>query len=124
MDKDYYKIIGLTSTATVEDIKKAYRALAMKYHPDRNNDDPECEERLKEINEAYRIIGNDEKRRLYDFFRQRNGPDAHRNHDLEEFFAGNVSTIFQQAFGMQRRGGCNGRGMGMGMGCRRWKWKP
>mgnify|MGYP001197157556 CR=1 FL=1 len=120
MDKDYYKIIGLTNTASVEEIKKAYRALAMKYHPDRNENDPECEERLKAINEAYQVLGNDEKRRLYDFFRQRNsGSDARRDHDLDEFFAGNVSTFFQQAFGMQRRGGCNGRGMG----CRRWKWK-
>jgi DnaJ-class molecular chaperone len=121
MDKDYYKIIGLTNTAGVEEIKKAYRALAMKYHPDRNKDDPACEERLKEINEAYRVLGNDEKRRLYDFFRQSNSGSATlRNHNLDEIFASGVSSLFREAFG--RRGACHGRGMGMG--CRRWKWKP
>lgn len=113
MDKDYYKIIGLTHEAGAEEIKKAYRTLAMKYHPDRNSNDPECEERLKEINAAYQVLGNEEKRRLYDFFLQRSpGPDGARIHDLDEIFA------FRNPFGM-RRGGCRGRGMGMG--CRRWK---
>lgn len=113
MDKDYYKIIGLTQEASPEEIKKAYRALAMRYHPDRNRNDPECEERLKEINEAYQVLGNEGKRRLYDVLLQRrSGSDAARIHDLDAIFA------FQQAFGM-RRGGCKGRGMGMG--CRRWK---
>lgn len=113
MAKDYYEIIGLTKEAGPEEIKKAYRALAMKYPPDRNSNDPECEERLKEINEAYQVFGNEEKRKFYDFLCQRSsGSDAVRIQDLHDLFA------FQQPFGM-RRGGCRGRGMGMG--CRWWK---
>lgn len=113
MDKDYYKIIGLTREAGQEEIRKAYHALAMKYHPDRNGDDPEGEERLKELNEAYRVLGNLEKRRLYDFYRRSSGADAVRIQDLDEVLA------FQKSFAV-RRGGCRGRGMGM-MGCRRRK---
>ena len=49
MVKDYYKVMGLTNEATADEVKKAYRRLAMKYHPDRNRNNPDCEERLKEI---------------------------------------------------------------------------
>lgn len=67
MTKDYYKILGLERSASDADIKKAYRRLAMKYHPDRNpGKEKEATERFKEINEAYGVLGDPEKRQQYD----------------------------------------------------------
>jgi len=64
--KDYYKILGVGEKATKEDIKKAYRKLAMKYHPDKNPGDKQAEERFKEINEANEVLSDTEKRAKYD----------------------------------------------------------
>lgn|SRR5574343_115993 len=64
--KDYYKILGVNKDATEEDIKKAYRQLALVHHPDKNNGDKESEERFKEISEAYEILKDTQKRRNYD----------------------------------------------------------
>lgn len=64
--KDYYKILGVPKTATADDIKKAYRKLAQQYHPDRNQDNKKAEEKFKEINEAYEVLGNAEQRSKYD----------------------------------------------------------
>lgn len=64
--RDYYEILGLAKGASEEDIKKAYRKLAMKYHPDRNPDNKEAEERFKEIKEAYEILSDSQKRAAYD----------------------------------------------------------
>jgi len=66
--KDYYKILGVDRNASAEEIKKAYRKLALKYHPDRNPDDKEAEEKFKEINEAYQVLSDPEKRAKYDQF--------------------------------------------------------
>ncbi len=65
---DYYKILGINRNATAEEIKKAFRKLAVKYHPDKNPGDKKAEERFKEINEAYDVLSNDEKRKKYDEF--------------------------------------------------------
>lgn len=64
--KDYYKILGVPRNASTEEIRKAYRKLAMQYHPDRNPDDKQAEERFKEINEAYQVLKDAQKRAHYD----------------------------------------------------------
>lgn len=64
--KDYYSILEIDRTASSEDIKKSYRKLSMKYHPDKNNGDIEAENRFKEINEAYSVLSNEEKKAEYD----------------------------------------------------------
>ncbi len=69
MSKDYYQTLGVTRNASDEEIKKAYRRLAMQYHPDRNpGREKWANEKFKEINEAYAVLGNPEKRRQYDQF--------------------------------------------------------
>lgn len=66
--EDLYQILGVEKSASAEDIKKAYRNLAFKYHPDRNNGDPLAEEKFKKINEAYSVLGDESKRRQYDMY--------------------------------------------------------
>lgn len=63
---DYYKILGVEKTASADDIKKAYRKLAFKYHPDRNQGDTDAEEKFKQVNEAYDVLGDEQKRKNYD----------------------------------------------------------
>ena len=64
--KDYYKVLGVSEDASEKEIKKAYKKLAIKYHPDKNPDDQVAEEKFKEINEAYEVLGDPEKRKKYD----------------------------------------------------------
>lgn len=68
MAKDYYDILGVTREASDDDIKKAFRKLALKYHPDRNPDDKGAEEKFKEINEAYQVLSDPQKKSQYDQF--------------------------------------------------------
>jgi curved DNA-binding protein len=68
--KDYYALLGVSKTASAEEIKKAFRKLAVKYHPDRNPNDKSAEERFKEISEAYEVLSDSEKRQKYDQFGQ------------------------------------------------------
>ncbi|MDU3423116.1 MAG: molecular chaperone DnaJ [Peptostreptococcus sp.] len=71
-NKDYYEMLGVSKTADEKEIKKAYRKLAMKYHPDKNPGDKEAEEKFKEINEAYEVLSDADKRKIYDQY----GADA------------------------------------------------
>lgn len=68
--KDFYAVLGVSSTASADDIKKQYRRLAKKYHPDANANDPKAAERFKEISEAYTVLGDAEKRKQYDDMRR------------------------------------------------------
>ncbi len=75
--KDYYAVLGVSRDASQEEIKKAYRKLALKYHPDKNPNDPSAEERFKEINEAYAVLSDPEQRSRYDRFGTADPRQAH-----------------------------------------------
>ena len=99
--RDYYEILEVPRTADAEQIKKAYRKAAMKYHPDRNPNNKEAEEKFKEAAEAYEVLSDDSKRRKYDQFGHdalRPGADFHGYSDVNDIFS-NFSDIFGQAFG-------------------------
>ena len=83
--KDYYKVLGVEKTASQEEIKKKYRKLAKKYHPDLNKDNDEAQEKFKEINEAYEVLGNEEKRKQYDSFGSYGGFSDGQRFDPSQF---------------------------------------
>ncbi|HWN70310.1 MAG TPA: DnaJ domain-containing protein, partial [Haliangium sp.] len=64
--RDYYEVLGVARDVSKADLKRAYRGLAMKYHPDQNPDDPQAEEKFKEAADAYAVLSDDEKRAIYD----------------------------------------------------------
>jgi curved DNA-binding protein len=120
--KDYYKILEVPRTATQEEIKKSYRKLAMKYHPDRNKGDKTAESKFKDINEAYAVLSNVEKRKQYDTFgaegfgRRFSQEDIFRDFDFssifKEFGFGGGGNIFGQFFGGAGRGYSGSRARG------------
>lgn len=113
--KDYYKILGVTKNATQDEIKKAYRKLAVKYHPDKNPNDKTIEEKFKEINEANEVLGNVEKRKKYDevgenwnYYQQQGSADenfdwskaSHGNsYNGDQFNEANFADFFESIFG-------------------------
>ena len=110
MPEDYYDILGVSRDASDDEIKKAYRKKAMKWHPDRNPDDPEAEAKFKAAAEAYDVLSSPEKRRRYDRFGHAgigNGSSGRREpdfHDVEDIFDA-FSDIFGGAAGPRGQGG-------------------
>jgi len=115
--KDYYSILGLNRDAAQEEIKKAYRRLALEYHPDRNPKDKQAEEIFKEIGEAYAVLGDQEKRRTYDRFGPSQFWERYRPEDIFKTFSfkglfGEFDLRFDQE--NSRRFFCGSRGRGCG----------
>ena len=124
MKQDYYEVLGVARDAGADDIKSAYRRLAMQYHPDRNPGNAEAEEKFKEAAEAYEVLSNSEKRQRYDRFGHdglRGGGGAGQgftdindifSHFSDIFGGGFGGGIFDEVFGGGRgRGGRRGRGV-------------
>ena len=106
--RDYYEVLGVDRQVSEEDLKKTYRRLAMKHHPDRNTDDPEADRNFREIQEAYGVLSDPEKRSMYDRF----GPEAVNMSGSGapgggQGFGGGIDEIFGDVFGdiFGRRGG-------------------
>ncbi|NWF66446.1 MAG: molecular chaperone DnaJ [Campylobacterales bacterium] len=103
VDLNYYKILEVEKDADKAQIKKNYRRLAMKYHPDKNPDDKEAEERFKLINEAYQVLSDDEKRAIYDRYGKsglegRGGFHSYANSSFDDI-SDDISKIFESVFG-------------------------
>ena len=110
--RDYYEVLGLGKNADQGDIKKAYRKLALKYHPDKNAGDKSAEDKFKEACEAYEVLSDAEKRRRYDQF----GHEGLRGAGMHDFSRMNVDDIssmfgFDDLFGSIFGGGRSGRGV-------------
>ena len=119
-DRDYYEILGVARTATKEEIKKAYRKLAIQFHPDKNKGDKAAEEKFKEAKEAYEMLSDPQKRAAYDQF-------GHAAFDpamgggaggFGADFGASMSDIFDDIFG-EFMGGRRGGGRRAGRGRRR-----
>ncbi len=117
--RDYYEILGVQRTASVEEIKKAYRKLALQYHPDRNPGNKEAEENFKEAAEAYEVLSDSTKRQRYDQFGHegmRRGSDFHDFGSMNDIFSafGDVfgGSLFEEMFGGPRSRGRSGPAQG------------
>src|SRR5688500_7885139 len=117
MAQDYYELLGSSRTASADDLKQAYRKLAMKFHPDRNPGDKEAEKKLTEINHAYDVLKDDQKRAAYDrygaaaFDGNSNGPGGPGGPGGFDF-SGGFADIFEQMFGNVGAGQRGGPGRG------------
>ena len=107
--RDYYEILGVSKDASADDIKKAYRKLAMQYHPDRNPGDKSAEEKFKELGEAYEVLSDAEKRKIYDQFGHAGVSGqfagAHSGGGFSGFGSFDPFEIFERAFGGEGLGG-------------------
>lgn len=118
--KDYYELLGVGKDSSIDAIKKAYRALALKYHPDRNLNNKEAEEKFKEITEAYEVLSDPEKRKIYDQMGHAGfGPQgfdwthdfSRVQMDFSDIFGDIFSSYFSDSFGRQgSRAGASARG--------------
>ncbi len=106
--KEYYEVLGIGRDAEAAEIKKAYRSLVMKYHPDRNPDDPEAAEIMKDLNEAYAVLSDPKKRQLYDMY----GHEGLSGYSDADIFKGvDFSGLFRE-FGMRDTFGFGGSILG------------
>ena len=113
-ETDYYKILGVNKTASDNEIKKAYRKLAMKYHPDHTKGDKGDEEKFKKISEAYAVLSDKEKRKQYDTF---GSAGFQQRYSQEDIFKGSdFESILSELFGGSGRFGDGGRGMRFSFG--------
>lgn len=110
--RDYYEVLGVAKTASDDEIKKAYRSLAKKYHPDLNGGDKECELKFKEVNEAYEVLSDPQKRARYDQFGHEDprAGGAGGYGDFTGGFGGGFDDIFSAFFGGGFGGGQRARG--------------
>src|SRR5437868_14674518 len=116
--RDYYEVLGVSRTSSGEEIKRAYRRLAMKYHPDRaDGDKAQAEIKFKECAEAYEILSDDNKRKRYDQFGHQG---VSGQHDFSHMDVGDIFSMFDDifggAFGGRAAGGGRGRGRSMQRG--------
>jgi molecular chaperone DnaJ len=111
-EHDYYTVLGIEKNASLEEIKKAYRRLAVKYHPDHNEGSAEAEERFKEISEAYQVLSDPEKRQVYDRYGREGlrGAGVNPGFSSVDEILSSFGSIFGDLFGMGggRRGGQRG----------------
>src|SRR5882757_4367879 len=111
--KDYYKILGIDKKASQEEVKKAFRRLAVKYHPDKNPGDKKAEEKFKQANEANEVLGDPAKRKKYDELGGNRGRAYSYGTDGEDFFGrgqgSDFSDFFEQFFGGGSAGGSRAR---------------
>lgn len=108
--RDYYDVLGVERTASQDEIKSAYRKLAFKFHPDRNQDDPDAESKFKEAAESYEVLSKPEKRQTYDRFGHEGmGGNGFSGFSSNEDIFGSFSDIFGEVFGFSSgaRGGAN-----------------
>ena len=88
--RDYYEVLSVAKNASADEIKSAYRKLALQYHPDRNQGNPEAEEKFKEATEAYEILSDADKRARYDRYghqAMRGGQDFHQYQNVQDIFS-------------------------------------
>ena len=110
-ERDYYEVLNIDRSASAEQIKRAYRKLALKYHPDRNPDDQEAEQRFKEASEAYEVLSDPDKRQRYDQFGHA-GLRGTSSHDFSHMDASDIFSMFEDIFGGDMFGGRGRRSRG------------
>src|SRR5215510_15362332 len=106
--QDFYELLGVSKGCGPEDLKKAYRKLAMQWHPDRNPGDKSAEQKFKDINEAYDVLKDDQKRAAYDRFGHaafENGSRGPGDFPFGGGFSGGFADIFEEMFGAMGAGG-------------------
>src|ERR1700745_501911 len=113
-NRDYYEVLGVARTANEAELKAAFRKLAMQHHPDRNPGDKDCEHRFKELNEAYDVLKDGDKRAAYDRFGHAAFEHGGGGHGCGSDFDSTYADIFADLFGMggRRGGGPSGRERG------------